>query len=145
MNSTPTPAQRADTFRSTAAFQDTGFVGPTPRSFVYSAIDGEREYQDDIGKVTSGEPRVHSVNEMLLFMEHYVSEARKTASTTWGAEGDRKTLDILRKITALGIAAMEQNGVVYRKGHVHTSGILALQPCTPAKAFPTEHWIGKKR
>ena len=86
----------------------------TPRSEVYRVIDGERDYQDSLIPTSSCEGR-HTVAEFLLYMDDYLREAKTVASRTWGETADPKTLDIIRKITALGVVCMEQNGVVERK------------------------------
>lgn len=73
------------------------------RSIVYSVVDGERDYQDE----RFGD-NPHTVTEFLCFMQHYISEAITKVSTT---KGDTCALDEVRKITALGVVCMEQNGV----------------------------------
>lgn len=73
-----------------------------PRQAVYEVVDGERNYQDD----TFGD-NPHSVTEFLTYMQHYLSLAITKVSTT---KGDTCALDEVRKITALGVVCMEQNG-----------------------------------
>jgi hypothetical protein len=84
------------------------------RAEVYSVIDGERDYQDSLVS-TSETDGHHSYAEFLLYMDDYVQQAKRTASTTWGPNARIKTLDIIRKIVALGVACMEQNGAVARE------------------------------
>lgn len=72
------------------------------RRSVYEVIDGERDYQDN----NFGD-NPHSVTEFLTFMQHYLSTAVTKVSTT---KGDTCALDEVRKITALGVVCMEQNG-----------------------------------
>jgi hypothetical protein len=68
----------------------------------------ERSYQELVW------PHKHSVGEELLLMEEYIQSARKA----WVTErGDECALDILRKVTAMGIRCMENNGIVRREGH----------------------------
>lgn len=81
------------------------------RAEVYEAIDGERDYQDQ--RWGSGSCRgQHSTAEFLLFMEDYLAKARRIASTT--ADMDVAVLDVVRKVTALGVVCMEQNGAPKR-------------------------------
>jgi hypothetical protein len=92
------------------------------RADVYKAIDGEREYQQ---KWEDAESKgKHETGAFILFMEHYLQEARRLESTlenggnhiqkVHGAEG---SLDFVRKVTALGVACMEQNGAPPRDGY----------------------------
>lgn len=86
------------------------------RRDVYAAIDSERDYQD-MRKTRDQGQEFHSTEEFLLYMEHYMHLARETASTTWGPTAKAKTLEIIRKVTALGVACMEVNGAPQREGH----------------------------
>ena len=87
------------------------------RAEVYKCIDGERDYQemrivrDGSTTLTEGP---HTPEEFLLYMEHYMHLAREKASTVWGPKAKTEILDVLRKVTALGVACMEANGVVAR-------------------------------
>lgn len=80
---------------------------------VYATIDGERNYQDCLAS-TSETDGHHTVTEFLLYMDAYMHDAKQVASKTWGPQATIKTLDLIRKITALGVACMEQNGAVMR-------------------------------
>lgn len=80
---------------------------------VYAVIDGERNYQDCLAS-TSETDGHHTVTEFLLYMDAYMHDAKQVASKTWGPQATIKTLDLIRKITALGVACMEQNGAVRR-------------------------------
>jgi hypothetical protein len=86
--------------------------GPVDREQVYGCIDNERDYQE--AKKEADHGRDHTVEEFLLYISHYTDEARRVASKTWGPACKPLTLDVIRKITALGVACMEANGVVYR-------------------------------
>ncbi len=93
------------------------------REDVYKAVDGERDYQqkwedaDSKGK--------HETGAFILFMEHYLKEARRLESTLEnggnnrriadGSPGPEGSLDFVRKVTALGVACMEQNGAPERE------------------------------
>ncbi len=92
------------------------------RAEVYEAIDGEREYQKKWDTAESSGK--HETGAFILFMEYYLQEARRLESIledggnslkqkSLGAEG---SLDFVRKVTALGVACMEQNGIPERVG-----------------------------
>ncbi len=87
------------------------------RHMVYEAIDGERTYQTKWDTAESkGE---HETGAFILFMEEYLSEARRLESTLESGgntpEHDGEgSLDFVRKVTALGVACMEQNGAPRR-------------------------------
>lgn len=90
------------------------------RADVYKAIDGERTYQD---KWEDAESRgKHETGAFILFMEHYLKEARRLESTlesggngiNFREQGVEGSLDFVRKVTALGVACMEQNGAPER-------------------------------
>lgn len=87
------------------------------REEVYHALDTERDYQQmrisrDGSTAPNGE---HSPEEYLLYMEHYIHLAREVASTVWGPEAKPAILEVIRKVTALGVACMEANGAPVRK------------------------------
>ena len=82
---------------------------------VYTAIDSERDYQDMRRSRDNGAP-CHTVEEFVLYIDHYLNEVKKTASTVWGSECRPAMLEGLRKVVALGVAAMEQHGAPQRKG-----------------------------
>ena len=73
---------------------------------VATAIDTERDYQ----KRKWGEKR-HETSAFLCFMQYHMARAIAEASTK---EGDADALEQVRKITALGVACMEQNGAPLR-------------------------------
>ena len=85
------------------------------RQEVYSLIDEERDYQDQKWNPqftwTGGQ---HSVSEWILYIEDYVQEARNILARNPDPQATYKALDILRKIAAMSVAAMEQNGIVKR-------------------------------
>ena len=83
------------------------------RPEVYAVIDGERDYQDTLG-LTSETDGYHTPTEFLLYIDDYLREAKTVASRTWGPGATPKVLDLIRKITTLGVACMEQNGAIER-------------------------------
>ena len=89
------------------------------RAEVYAAIDGERAYQlsraNDIGDTTE---HVHSLEQWAVYIEDYLGELKLSLSRVWRPGGIPNTeeLNTLRKITAMGVAAMEQLGAPRREG-----------------------------
>jgi hypothetical protein len=88
-----------------------GIVNPPANNYVsresvYKVIDGEREYQD---KKWGAD--IHSVGDWIVFMRTHLAQAEVRFSKEVGTEG---TLHELRKVVALGVACMEQNGAYER-------------------------------
>ena len=81
---------------------------PSERNEAFSALDGEREYQE----AKWGDNSRATIGEFLLYMQSYLREAEK--NLTGGS--DQGALEHLRKVTALGVAAMEQHGAPRRDG-----------------------------
>lgn len=90
------------------------------RAEVYNALDSERDYQDmriaRDGTTAPGPEHYHSPEEFLIYMDAYLNEAKRVASSVWGPECKPAVMEIVRKVTALGVACMEQNGAPQRKG-----------------------------
>lgn len=88
------------------------------RQMVYDALDSERDYQDSRWHVgTTPSAGQHETGAFILYMEEYLARARELSSTM--ADGDtnengEEALDFVRKVTALGVACMEQNGAPKR-------------------------------
>jgi hypothetical protein len=80
---------------------------------VFTAIDGERKYQDELWGPTESHGQ-HSITEFLVFMRDYVEEALHTESRESMSSADLKSLHIVRKVAALGVACMEQHGAPRR-------------------------------
>lgn len=72
------------------------------RQDVYKILDSEREYQKK--KWSENHESQNSLNDYLSYMEFYLQQCQSNLSVT-----DTK-LDNLRKLTAVGIAAMEKFG-----------------------------------
>jgi len=94
----------------------------TKRNEVYAAIDSERDYQDDVWGATLSGNRTpdtdkgqsggdRTIDEFSLYIIGYANdlqhEASHFATTT-------EKLDIIRKISGLGVACMEQHGAPIR-------------------------------
>lgn len=88
------------------------------RAAVYAAIDSERAYQE-MRIVRDGSTSAHTPHEpeaYIIYMEDYLTEARRVASHTWGPESKAAILEVLRKVVALGVACMEAHGAPQRSG-----------------------------
>ena len=78
------------------------------RDEVYASIDSERTYQEQ--RWSNSRPKL--ISSYILYMEHYMEEARKLCSTTNetpGTESAMAIMDVLRKVTALGVACGEEH------------------------------------
>lgn len=80
------------------------------REIVYLKIDGERDYQDGRWGGT-----IHTPAEWLLYMRHYIDKASDIATTEPDHIAHEKIMAAIRKITAMGVCAMEQQGCPSRK------------------------------
>lgn len=80
------------------------------RQEVYKLIDGERDYQDKRWNCdTTTSCGKHTVEEWIMYMEDYLAEAKHILCRNPRQEADNKAMDIIRKVTGMGVAAMEQN------------------------------------
>ena len=82
------------------------------RRNAYRAIDSERDYQDHKFSVerTDREATDRSLDEFILYIQQYAAEAG--ALTTH--EDEDEALEFVRKIGALCVGCMEQNGAPLR-------------------------------
>lgn len=99
----------------------------TPRSDVYAALDSERDYQDSRwnAETTTSEGK-HSLEEWIVYMENYLAEAKQILSRLSTQIAHPQALGIIRKVTAMGVACMEQHGAPQRAGHERNSGQATL-------------------
>ncbi len=81
------------------------------RADVYRALDTERDYQSE-----KWDGRYNQPAGYCLYMENYLEEARHIASRTdmSSPAAMQAFLDVMRKVTALGVACMEQHGAPER-------------------------------
>lgn len=87
----------------------------TSRSEVYAAIDSERDYQDQRWNCeTTPTCGKHSVTEFLVYMRDYIEEALHYASRNPDPQATEKALHDVRKVAALAVSCMEQNGAFCR-------------------------------
>jgi hypothetical protein len=86
------------------------------RQEAYQVINTERDYQEKLWNNLNKE--INNPSSFILWMEEYLSKARALASTKderVGTEGNKEIMDVLRKVTALGVACIEINGAPERK------------------------------
>ncbi|RIK26954.1 MAG: hypothetical protein DCC55_39670 [Chloroflexi bacterium] len=73
---------------------------------IFQAIARERRYQDD-----KYGPKPHTVANFLLIMEAELDEAKRA----WvKSEGDQNALREILQVIAVGVACLEQHGIVER-------------------------------
>lgn len=83
---------------------------------VFELIAGERKYQDRRWNAeTTASEGYHSPEEWLLYIQDYLTEATHIASRANVDDAYPKVMEIIRKITAMGVAAMEQHDTPARK------------------------------
>lgn len=75
------------------------------REDVYKLIDGEREYQNERWK---NDIMPSGTWEWIVYMEDYLTEAKHILSRQEAPECYPAAMAIIRKVTAMGVAAMEQ-------------------------------------
>ena len=80
----------------------------TDRETIYAAIDQEREYQKNLW---GDHPK--ALENFIVYMEDYLAQARHEISRLPG-DPPMEALETIRKVVTLGVAAMEQHGVVLR-------------------------------
>jgi len=86
------------------------------RNEVYGAIDTEREYQNSRwNEDTTTSKNKHSFEEWFMYIEDYVSEAKHTLSRLARQNADPVANDIMRKVAAMAVCAMEEHGAPKRK------------------------------
>lgn len=86
------------------------------RQQVYEALDGERAYQNDRwgGPIHDDRKRPE---EWLVYMKVYLDKAFEAITTDKDDIAIPNTLDVIRKVTALGVGAMEALGAPHRSGY----------------------------
>jgi len=88
------------------------------RQDVYAAIDSERAYQKDRwNEHTTTSKGFHSFSEWIAYMEDYLAEAKHLLARTAKQDAYVQVSHIVRKVTAMGVAAMEEHGAPRREGY----------------------------
>jgi len=87
------------------------------REDVYKLIDGERDYQNKRWnrETTVSEGYHQSPEEWIMYMEDYLAEAKHILSREPTQFANPQAMEIIRKVTAMGVSAMEQIDTVPRK------------------------------
>lgn len=80
------------------------------RKDVYSAIDGERYYQDSLSSMRTNEP-THSVGDELTMLVTYLRKAQDDYTNHPGVEA---AMHQIRKVAAIAVRAMENHGAPKR-------------------------------
>lgn len=87
------------------------------RQEVYAALDSERAYQQSRwNETTTTSKGFHSFSEWLAYMDYYIGLAKKELATRARQDAYPDVAHIMRKITAMGVAAMEDHGAPKREG-----------------------------
>ena len=89
------------------------------RAQVFGAINSERAYQDARVAEAHDDPAEQGqkkLEQFALYMQDYLNEAIHQMSRTWGPWAYEQALHTIRKVTALGVAAMEVHGAPQRPG-----------------------------
>lgn len=83
---------------------------------VFEAIRREREYQNVlwVDFLHRSSAKEHSVTEWLLFIDDYLQEAKHAICRKASPIGVSEALHVVRKIAALCVVCMEQNGIEER-------------------------------
>lgn len=98
-------------------FENIEKVRSSKREEVYKLIDGERDYQEKKwNSMTTSSSGLHSAGEWLTFIQDYLTEAMHITSRNPEPEATKRVMNNIRKITAMGVAAMEQIETPPRKG-----------------------------
>jgi hypothetical protein len=87
------------------------------RQEVYAALDTELDYQLAMSVKAHGDPAEEGrkkLEQFVLYMDDYLRELKTQLSRTWGPDAYKLSLDTLRKVTAIGVAAMAVHGAPHR-------------------------------
>jgi hypothetical protein len=87
------------------------------RKQVWAAIESELDYQLAMSAKAHGDPAEEGrkkLEQFVLYMDDYLRELKTQLSRTWGPTAYTTSLDTLRKVTALGVAAMVVHGAPHR-------------------------------
>ena len=89
------------------------------RAEVYAALDSERSYQNvRWNRDTTETGGIHeNLADWILYMQDYLIEAVHQLSRNGEPGATQMALNTVRKVTALGVAAMEQLGAPRRDGY----------------------------
>lgn len=87
------------------------------RAEVYAALDSERAYQESRWNATTTTSEgKHSLSEWIAYMEDYLAEAKHLLARVAKQTAYPDAVHIIRKVTTMGVAAMEEHGAPQRVG-----------------------------
>ena len=85
------------------------------RKDVYKLIDGERDYQNiKWNSETTTSDGIHSVEEWIVYIEDYLDQAKHVLARESKQIADTIAMDIMRKVAAMAVCAIEQHGTSAR-------------------------------
>lgn len=85
---------------------------PALRAEVFEAISSERDYQNALGPDRrAANENQFSVGEWLVMMKVYVDKALVAWTDNPGIDA---AMNAIRKVSAIGVAAMEEHGAPHR-------------------------------
>ena len=86
------------------------------RKEVYALIDGERDYQHERwNESTTSSNGDHTWEEWIVYIEDYLSDAKHILSRESKSKCDPIVGEVMRKVAALAVASLENNGSTPRK------------------------------
>jgi hypothetical protein len=101
------------------------------REDVYKLIDGERYYQQvKWNESTTDSKEWHSSAEWLVYMQDYLTEAMHLAARNPDPAAITMIMSNIRKITAMGVAAMEQIDTLSREREILMQSLKSLPEIT---------------
>lgn len=82
------------------------------RQEAFDLLSTERDYQNKlwVGHDGASGTHAHTPDEWVLYMQDYLNEAQHIASREGDNDYQTRVMAILRKVGAMAVAAMEQNG-----------------------------------
>lgn len=84
---------------------------------VFKTIEGERNYQESRwNPETTTSNGIHSIEEWIMYMEDYLSEAKHILSRNSKQTSDAQSLHIIRKVASMAVCTLEQHGAPHREG-----------------------------
>ncbi len=91
------------------------------RADVYRLIDGERSYQDQKWNAdTTISGGTHGIEAWYVFIEDYINEAKHILARLPKQIGDVRAMEIMRKVAAMAVCAMEQHDTLPRQDPYRT-------------------------
>lgn len=83
------------------------------REYVFSAIDSERDYQDNL-PVARTDGSQHTVGDYVTMLQHYQTKLVEAWTMN---PGSVEALHVMRKIAGIAVRCMEEHGAPRRPGY----------------------------